>query len=95
MNEKNMRSYLVSLVLLVCLLASCGPGGGPPPSAAAYFNKTQGNTMTPNGMVKAGSAEPAGDGKVRYQTEDGKKWEVTATPDGKGGYRYSSPKAVK
>jgi hypothetical protein len=63
-------------------------------SAAEYFDKTQSNTMTPHGRVKAGSAKLTGNGKVRYQTEDGRLWEVTATPDSSGGYRYSDPKSV-
>ena len=50
--------------------------------------------MTPHGRITADSAESAGDGKLRYQTEDGKRWEVTATPEGKG-YRYSSPQPAK
>lgn len=63
-------------------------------SPAEYFNQTQGSTMTPNGGIKAGSAESAGNGKIRYETEDGKRWEVTATPEGRG-YRYSSPQPAK
>jgi hypothetical protein len=84
--------------LCILLAGGCGGSGGRPNkdtlSPAEYFNQTQGNTMTPHGRVRGASAQDAGSGKVRYQTEDGKKWEVTATPNGKG-YRYSAPKAVE
>lgn len=49
--------------------------------------------MTPHGRIRANSAESAGDGKIHYQTEDGKRWEVYALPEGNG-YRYRDPQPV-
>lgn len=94
-----MHKWVATTVLLLSVVwaIGCGSGSGRPNkdkmSPAEYFNQTQGNTMTPSGKIKPGSAQNAGEGTIRYQTEDGKRWEVTATPDGQG-YKYSGPRAV-
>src|SRR5438132_9128350 len=95
-----MRSILVAIAIGLCLsvLGGCGGCNGGRPNTASmspaeYFNKTQVNTVTPNGRIKVGSAESAGSGKIRYQTEDGRKWEATVTPGGKG-YKYNDTKAA-
>jgi hypothetical protein len=91
-----MRS--TSVLIFFCaglwLLPGCSGCCCNSESPAEHFNRTQTNTKTPHGRVIPGSAESAGDGKIRYQTGEGKKVEVTATPQGEG-YRYSDPKQVK
>jgi len=62
-------------------------------SPAEYFQATQANTMTPHGRIKAESVQDVGDKRIRYETESGRKFELTATPEGNG-YRYSDAKAV-
>ena len=98
-----MAAYLRLAVVAFSLLLGVGCGGGeggrPTPvgssrSPAEYFNQTHGDTMTPHGRVKPGSAVDVGGGKVRYETDDGKRWEVTSQPAAGGGLRYGDPKAV-
>jgi hypothetical protein len=91
-----MGLRLVNLFFCLCVVSGGCDGGRPNRDAlspAEYFNKTQGNTMTPHGRIKAGSGSSIGNGKITYQTEDGTTWEVMATPDGNG-FRYSDPKAA-
>jgi hypothetical protein len=64
-------------------------------SKVEYFRDTQGPSMTPYGKIKMDTVQPASDGKVQYQTEDGKTWRVEMTKQADGTYRYGTPVEVK
>jgi hypothetical protein len=61
---------------------------------AEYFNRTQADMETPHGgRIKPGSAKDVAGGKIRYETDKGRAFEVSAVPEGKG-YRYGEATAV-
>jgi hypothetical protein len=51
--------------------------------------------MTPHGRILVETAVEGSDGKIHYQTEDGKKWRVTMAKQPDGNYRYSEPEEVR
>src|SRR5205823_1667466 len=83
-----LRRLVVGLVVLS--LAACDGGGRPDRNAmspAAYFNAIHADTETPHGRIKPGSAKDVAGGKIRYETKDGRAFEVSAVAEGNG-YRY-------
>lgn len=64
-------------------------------SRVEHFKEKQAGTILTHGRIRMDSVEEAPDGKVKYQTSDGKTWLVAMTPDGNGGYRYGTPEAVE
>jgi hypothetical protein len=58
-----------------------------------YFRATQGPTMTTHGKIKMDTVEDK-DGKIQYQTEDGKRWRVDMTLEVDKTYRYGTPEEV-
>jgi ABC-type oligopeptide transport system substrate-binding subunit len=97
-----VRSFFC-LLFVVCLLAalSSGCGGGSTSkkedtrSKVEYFRDTHGPTMTPHGKIKMDTIQEASNGKIQYQTEDGKTWRVDMTKQADGTYRYGTPDEVK
>lgn len=85
--------------LLVCLAAvGCQQETERPDrdamTPAEYFNETQAGTNTTYGRVVPGSGEDAGRNRIRFRTEDGSTWEVTARPAGEG-YDYRGQRRVE
>ena len=50
--------------------------------------------MTPNGRIMTDTVEEK-DGKIEYQTDDGKKWRVEYSKQADGTYHYRTPDEVK
>jgi hypothetical protein len=72
----------------------------PPPnrdemSPAEFMNATQDGTSVPHGEFKAGSARDVEDGRIRYDTMDGKTFEVSPRPNDQGGYHYLDASEVE
>ncbi len=89
--------------ILLCALAFA-PAGCRPRLAEAqpavssrveYFRERQAATQLTHGRIKLESVAEAPDGRIRYQTTDGKTWLVEMTADAKGGYRYGTPEEVR
>ena len=64
-------------------------------SRVEHFKQLQAATELTHGRIRLNSVEEADDGRIRYQTSDGKIWHVEMTPDPNGGYRYGMPEEVK
>ena len=64
-------------------------------SRVEHFKEKQAATVLTHGRIRMDTVEEASDGKVKYQTSDGKTWLVAMTPDGNDGYRYGTPEEVK
>jgi hypothetical protein len=64
-------------------------------SQLQHFKTQQATTMTPHGRILVETAVEGSDGKIHYQTEDGKKWRVTMAKQPDGNYRYSEPEEVR
>jgi hypothetical protein len=98
------NSYrLVALCWIAALIGGCG-GTAPNPkqqehteTRAEYFRRNHKPTMTPinNGKIKVETAQDVDDGKVQYQTEDGKTWRVRMDKQADGTYRYGTPDPIK
>jgi len=88
---------VILLTVISCSIGCSSPTtkSGVPLGKAEYFKQAQQPTVTPNGRIKTESVKEVDGGKVQFETEDGKKWKVGMEPDGKGGYRYDTPEAVK
>jgi hypothetical protein len=70
-----------------------GCGGSPDTrTPAAYFRDTQ-NTETPHGKIRAEMAVE-NNGRIEYQTADGKWWSTKATKQTSGAYKYEDLKQV-
>jgi len=77
------------------LLDGCGVNStARPKTEAQVFQEQQEATMTPNGKIKKGTVTGTS-GKFQYETEDGKKWEVTPTKRADGTSEYSTPAEIK
>jgi hypothetical protein len=63
-------------------------------SAAQYFKDQQTNTITPHGKILSASVREQ-EGKICYQTEDGKNWSVTPSQRPDGSYQYGTPEKIK
>ena len=61
---------------------------------AQYFKDRQTATVTPHGKIRMNSVEEK-DGKIRYQTEDGKMWGVEYSKQADGSYQYGTPETVR
>jgi len=93
---------LLCAYLIAGLLGGCGGSGSgsrPPNkqdarSRVEYFRDTQGSTVTPHGKIKMETVREV-DGKVQYQTDDGRTWRVEMTRQADGTYRYGTPEEVK
>jgi hypothetical protein len=98
-----MIRRLIGTVLAVSLAltpASCRPHKqegeqSAPTSRVDHFKKRQAATELTHGRIRLDSVAEAADGRIRYQTSDGKTWLVAMTPDPNGGYRYGMPEEVK
>jgi hypothetical protein len=97
-------TYLRLALVLCCVAAvsagcrGCECGTAKPEdtrSKLQYFKETQGPTVTPHGTIKMETAEETADGRIQYQTEDGKTWRVGMTKQADGTYRYGTPAEVK
>jgi hypothetical protein len=64
-------------------------------SRVEHFKERQAATELTHGRIRLESVEEADDGRIRYQTSDGKTWHVEMTPDANGGYRYGTPEQVE
>jgi hypothetical protein len=64
-------------------------------SRVEHFRQRQAATELTHGRIRLDSVEEADDGRIRYQTSDGKTWHVEMTPDPNGGYRYGIPEEAK
>jgi hypothetical protein len=64
-------------------------------SLVTHFKEKQAATVLTHGKIRIDTVEEAPDGKIKYQTSDGKTWLVAMTPDGKGGFRYGTPEEAK
>lgn len=91
----------VAVAALVTLTTGCGGPGGSATGDARdartpqqYFKEQQVNTMTPNGKIMTDSVTEQ-EGKIRYQTEDGKQWRVGYAKRADGTYHYTTPEQVK
>jgi hypothetical protein len=97
--SRRLAAIPVFLALAFALLG-CRPhyherAQSAPTSRVEHFKEKQAATVLTHGRIRMDSVEEAPDGKVKYQTSDGKTWLVAMTPDGKGGYRYGTPEAVE
>ena len=99
----SIRHALSALVFSVLLATVAGSGGcnnpstGKPPDTrtpAEYFKERQAATMTPNGKIKTDTVKEK-DGKIEYETEDGKKWSVGYSKRADGTYQYETPDETK
>lgn len=85
--------------LLLILLAFC-PGCGssqpqaPEPFPLEFFNQTQGGTSTPHGTIVPGSGRNAENGRIRYETADGSRFEVTPHRTAEGYYYTDAVKVT-
>jgi hypothetical protein len=86
---------LLATVLSLTLTVGCDKEKAPSKSPAAYFRETQKETSTTHGKIRIETVVDAEDSTILYQTEDGRTWRVTATSDGRGGYRYDQLQAVQ
>jgi hypothetical protein len=82
-----------ALVLTLCeSVHGCGHPAAPASrSAVDSFRRDQANTTTPYGRVLPETATGGPDGSIRYRTEDGRSWKVSATPNAEVGYTYGTP----
>jgi len=64
-------------------------------SRVEHFKERQAATELTHGRIQMSSVAEEGDGRIRYQTSDGKTWLVAMTPDENGGYRYGTPEELK
>ena len=98
-----MTRQLFASVLMACIALSplgCRPrhrerDPSAPTSRVAHFKERQAATQLTHGRIKLDSVAEAHDGRIRYQTSDGKTWLVDMTPDTNGGYHYGMPEEVK
>lgn len=83
------RDLLACALILAFLGSGCGSDAAPPapPTKRAMFIQDQQETVTPAGPIDLSSVQETPEG-VRYQTADGRWWEVQMTPRPGGGYAY-------
>jgi hypothetical protein len=96
------RRWLTTILVVCVVLAplGCRPRNqerdpSAPPSRVAHFKERQAATQLTHGRIRLDSVAEHHDGRIRYQTSDGKTWLVDMTPDANGGYRYGMPEEVK
>jgi hypothetical protein len=83
--------------LLVGGLAGCGGETPPSPttrSKVQIFKDDQGATMTPHGKIRLESVQEV-NGRIQYQTDEGKTWQVDMTKKADGTYQYGTPDEVR
>jgi hypothetical protein len=92
-----MIPMLLALTLtpLGCRPHERGRAESAPTSRVEHFKEKQAATVLTHGKIRLDTVEEASNGKIKYQTSDGRTWLVDMTPDGKGGYRYGTPEAVE
>lgn len=93
------------LLIVICFVAvlnsGCGNSGSTSTkqedtrSKVEYFWDEQGPTMTPHGKIKMETVQETSDGRIQYQTEDGRTWRVDMSKQADGTYRYGTPDEVK
>jgi hypothetical protein len=59
-----------------------------------YFKERQASTITPNGKIMTDTVAEK-NGKIEFNTQDGKRWSVDATKRTDGTYQYGTPDEVK
>jgi hypothetical protein len=95
------RCLIISVVACAALLPlGCRPRdreqhNSAVPSRVAHFKERQAATQLTHGRIKLDSVKEHDDGRICYQTSDGKTWLVDMMPDANGGYRYGLPEEVK
>jgi hypothetical protein len=88
----------VSSFTLIVLCLACGnQGNNAKPSRstdlrspAQYFREEQAATVTPHGKIKTETVTEV-NGRIYYETEDGKTWSVTYRKRADGTYNYDTP----
>src|SRR3954468_10649050 len=103
MNTTRHAPAALALAALLTSVVGCGgtaPGSDKqrlppaPPSPAQYFKETQKSTMTTHGKVRTETVREQGD-KIRYETDDGKKWIVGYSKRDDGTYDYQTPRPAE
>jgi len=87
------RAVFLCSCLFAALTVGCFPTGTAK-SPADYFRENQTATMTPHGKIKTETVEEK-NGKITYQTTDGKKWQVGYSKRADGTYEYTGLEEVK
>jgi hypothetical protein len=98
-----VRSTVYLLLMVFCIVAvNSGCDGSKSTtktedtrSKVEYFRDTQAATMTPHGKIKMETIQETSNGRIQYQTVDGKTWRVDMTKQADGTYRYGMPDEVK
>jgi len=96
-----MRRW-IGAVLIFCLAlapSGCRPRKHDRDSSASssrveHFKERQAATELTHGRIRLDTVAEVADGRIRYQTSDGKTWLVEMTADDNGGYRYGTPEEV-
>jgi hypothetical protein len=98
---KIQRAVAVSLVICYISILTIGCGRrentkkGDGRTKVEHFRDTQGLTMTPHGKMKMDTVAEGADGKIHYETEDGKRWRVDMTKQADETYHYGTPDEVR
>lgn len=98
----NVRSS-VYLLVMFCLISALSSGCNKSEptqqkhqqTKLEYFKERQAATMTTNGKIKMDTIQETPDGRIQYQTDDGKTWRVTMTKQADGTYSYGMPDEVR
>jgi hypothetical protein len=60
-----------------------------------HFKNAQRHTVTPHGKIKLDTVQETSDGRIQYQTSDGRTWRVEMNKQPDGFYRYENLTEVK
>jgi hypothetical protein len=89
---------LVATVTICLILAGCSSsvttGGASEETPVGYFVKHQQATITTHGKILMGSVSE-NNALIQFQTEDGKKWQVSYSKRADRTYQYGTPTEVK
>ncbi len=88
------RFALVPIVFTAVFTVLSHTGCSREKTAVEHFKETQANTVTPHGKIKMDSVQQSSDNKVQYETESGKKMEVTVDKKANG-FKYSDSQPIK
>jgi hypothetical protein len=98
-----MRRPFLAIVVAISLAfipLGCRPNqtireASAPTSRVEHFKQRQAATQLTHGRIRIDTVEEGQDGRIKYQTTDGKTWLVAMTPDSRGGYRYGTPEEAR